>query len=166
MRSWPRFWLAACAVVLLSLAPKLMLGVLRSRAPAPPTPIERLRAHLVAAGGRPVEPIGAEQDARTIVGWRFLSGGCVGQAFVSGLPGVLDYEAHRHAATGSRLVYFYRGSTTERPPSRRLAVDVMAFRLTSEFIPARVGEPRYVIVVYPGSCANPPSLGLDRFRAD
>ena len=163
MRSLPRFWLTATVVVLLSLAPKAVLGILRARAPATTPPNQQLRAFLVSASGGPVEPIRAE-GGKEIAGWRFGSAECVGQAFLSGLPGVLDYEAHAHAPDGARILYAYGGAVTDRPPSGRLAVDVMAFRLIWEFLPTKANEPRYLVLVYPRACAAPPALPWDSFR--
>jgi hypothetical protein len=114
-----------------------------------------------------VEPVAAKGAAQTgsreIAGWRFRSGGCVGQAFLSGLPGNLDFQAHALAPKGARISYVYRGLISARPPTARLAVDVMATRSFAEFSPTSVVEPRYVVVVVPGDCA-PPALPWVRLR--
>jgi len=151
-------------VVLLSLAPKAVLYILRARAPATTPPNAQLRAFLLSASGGPVEPIRATEGGNAIAGWRFGTAECVGQAFLSGLPGVLDYEAHAHASSGARILYAYRGTMTDRPPSGRLAVDVITFRLASEFTATKAHEPRYVVLVYPGTCATPPALPWGSFR--
>jgi hypothetical protein len=159
-----RFWLVAVAVVLASLSPKAVMGLLRARATAPTPPNERLHTFLLASSGGPVTPILAKHGPRDVAGWRFASGECVGQAFLSGLPGSLDAEAHAHAPPEARISYVYRGVITERPPTVRLALDVMAFRSLAEFSPARTQEPRYVVLVTTGVCPKPPSLPWDRLR--
>jgi hypothetical protein len=165
VKSSLRYWLAAAALVLLSLAPKIVLGVLRDRATAPTSPEAQLRTFLITASRGPAEPIRAQRGP-DIVGWRFHSGGCVGQAFLSGLPGALDNEAHAHASDAARLVYLYRGDLSDRPPSWRLAADVMAFRLSWEFLPVRAEEPRYVVLIYPKACAAPLSLPWSAFKVE
>jgi hypothetical protein len=164
VKSFGRFWLIAAAVVLASLTPKAVVGVLRARAAAPTPPNEQLRAFLLASSGGPVTPILAKHGPRDIVGWRFGSGECVVLAFLSGLPGSLDAEAHAHAPPEARISYIYRGVITERPPRVRLALDVMAFRSLAEFSPARTQEPRYVVLVTTGVCPKPPSLPWNRLR--
>jgi hypothetical protein len=169
MKTSPRFWLAATAVVLASLLPKMVLSVLRqgSAAAATAAPSERLRTFLVTTTGAPVQPVSAKGAAQTgsgeIAGWRFRSGGCAGQAFLSGLPGNLDFQAHAWAPKGARISYVYRGLVSPRPPMARLAFDVMASRSIAEFLPASAVEPRYVVVVVPGDCA-PPALPWVRLR--
>jgi hypothetical protein len=168
VKSWLRFWLAAAAVVLASLAPKMVLTVLRQTSAPAPSADDRLRTFLVAATRATVEPVLAEKATRTsardIAGWRFRSGGCVGEAFLSGLPGNLDYQAHALAPKGARISYVYRGLVSQGPPTARLAFDVMAFRSLAEFSPASAEEPRYVVVVAPGDCAASLSLPWDRLR--
>lgn len=166
VKSSPSFWLAAAAVLVLSLAPKAVLGVLRARTAPTTTPSEKLRAFLVASSDGAVEPIRENNAARDLVGWRFVSRGCAAQAFTSGRPGNLDFPAHEHAAKGARLVYFYRGTVSDRPPAWRLAIDVMVFRMFAEFTPSRAHEPGYVILVYPPGCAGPRSLPWGPFRSD
>jgi hypothetical protein len=168
MSSSPRFWLAAAAVVLASLAPKMVLTVLRQASAPVPSPDARLRTFLLAATHASVDPVMATPKPRTgareIAGWRFGSGGCVGEAFLSGLPGNLDFQAHALAPKGARISYVYRGLVSQRPPTARLAFDVMAFRSLAEFSPARTHEPRYVVLVVPGDCAAPLALPWDRLR--
>lgn len=168
MKSPERFWLAATAVVLASLAPKMVLSVLRqgSAAAARAAPNDSLRAFLVTATGAPVEPVrpkGAQAGSGVIAGWRFRSAGCADQAFLSDLPGNLDFQAHALAPKGARVSYVYRGLVSARPPTARLAFDVMASRSLAEFSPASAAEPRYVVVVVPGDCP-PPALPWVRLR--
>jgi hypothetical protein len=151
-------------VVLASLSPKAVVGHLRARAAAPTNPNEQLHAFLLASGGGPVTPIFRGRDPKYVAGWRFGSGDCGGRAFLSGLPGNLDFDAHALAPPGSRISYVYRGSITERPPSVHLALDVMAFRSLAEFSPVRTNEPRYVVLVTTGVCPKPPTLPWDRLR--
>ena len=163
-----RFWLAALAVVLASLTPKLTLSALRQAAPPPPTAEDRLRAFLSEASRAPVEPVPARihgrDSATEIAGWRFTSGGCSAEAFLSGLPGNLDFQAHARATKGARIAYVYRGRVLEQPPTARLALDVIAFRSLAEFSPVRADEPRYVVVVVPGRCAQPLALPWANLR--
>lgn len=155
-------------MVLVSLTPKMALTVLRQAAPPAPSPDERLRTFLVTSTQSPVEAVPAKIVAGTpageIAGWRFRSAGCVGEAFLSGLPGNLDFQARALAPRGTNISYVYRGVVSARPPTARLAFDVMAFRSLAEFSPARRHEPRYVVVAVPGDCAAPLALPWDRLR--
>ncbi|HEY2480607.1 MAG TPA: hypothetical protein VGI30_00225 [Caulobacteraceae bacterium] len=164
MNSSSRFWLAAGAALLVSLASKVILGVLRDRLPEAPSANEKLREFLIASRVGPVAPVWATRPAPGIVGWRFGSGVCAGQAFPSDLPGNLDFQAQTHAPDRAHVSYVYRGLVERRPPKMRLAVDVITFRLFSEFTPTRAHEPSYVVVVYAASCSASPSLRWDRLR--
>jgi hypothetical protein len=165
VKSWLRFCIAATAVLLVTLSPKLLLGVLRSHAPEPLSPVDGLRAFLAAStGGRPVTPILARHSKTEIAGWAFNSDGCVGRAFLSSLAGNLDYQAQALAQNGAHIAYIYRGLAAQQPPKFRLTTDVIAFRLESEFTPTRKHEPRYVVLVYPDACPAPLALPWGRLR--
>jgi hypothetical protein len=162
------FWLAAAAIVSLSLAPKIVLGALRVAAPPAPTRAERLRTFLTGVSDGPVTAIGGGKLAPVIDGWRFETAGCAASAFPSGPRGTFDIAAsdEAHIMPGSRTAYVYRGAVSPEPPTWRVAQDVIAFRAISGFLPAKRDEPGYTVLVFPNGCAAAIALPWSRFRSD
>lgn len=168
MKSSLRFWLAAAGVVGLSLAPKLILSWLRDQSSPPPARSERLRRYLVGVSDGPVTAIVGGKLAPGIDGWRFEAGGCAASAFPSAPRGTFDIPARAEARSmvGARMAYVYRGKVSASPPTLPLAVDIIAFRAVSAFLPAKRDEPGYTVLVFPNGCATAAALPWSRFRSD
>ena len=160
MRSSTRVYVAAAAVLALSLSIKVLVSPAWAGHAPPPPRTEVLRRFLAGSTGGRIEPIAAKGSNTAADGWRFRSGACQVAAFPSGPRGTLDLGVKSYARRRDRIAYVYRGELRPTPPTWTLATDVILYHLTSMIRPAN--EPGYVVLIYPKDCAPPLALPWER----
>jgi hypothetical protein len=160
VRSSTRVYVAAAAVLALSLGLKVAVSPAWAGHEKPPSREEVLRRFLASATGGPVEPVVGRATHDPAGGWRFQSGACQVAAFPSGPRGTLDLGAKSYARRRDQVAYVYRGELRATPPTWTLATDVILYRLTSTIRPAN--EPGYVVLIFPKDCAAPSALPWKR----
>jgi hypothetical protein len=160
VRSSTRAYIAAAAILALSLSIKGLVSPARAGHATPPPRAEVLRRFLAASTGGRIEPIVGPASETAADGWRFQSGACQVAAFPSGPRGTLDLGVKSYARRRDRIAYVYRGELRTTPPTWTLATDVILHHLTSMLRPAN--EPGYIVLIYPKDCAAPSTLPWKR----